>query len=72
MPLAHQVKTEIQNAWYEDRERYDTLAGELHRLLDHDQRFPHGSVYTVKHRLKSQHRLIEKLDAISQKTLTVR
>lgn len=69
MPLTAQVKTEIQNAWYQSRERYALLAEEFHRLLDHDQRFPHGSVYTVKHRLKSQHRLIEKLDALRPEEL---
>ncbi|MGO9020863.1 MAG: GTP pyrophosphokinase family protein [Syntrophobacteraceae bacterium] len=70
MPLTRQMETDIQNAWYQSRERYELLAEELHRLLDHDQRFPHGSVYTVKHRLKSQHRLIEKLDALSPEELS--
>jgi ppGpp synthetase/RelA/SpoT-type nucleotidyltranferase len=55
-------RTAIQNGWYKTRDKYAQLADELHRLLDKDQRFPHGSVYTVKHRLKSERRLLEKLD----------
>jgi putative GTP pyrophosphokinase len=58
-------KTAIQNSWYKARDRYALLADELHRLLDKDQRFPHGSVYTVKHRLKSERRLMEKLDEVT-------
>jgi len=69
MSLTEQVRTEIQNSWYQSRERYGSLAEELHRLLDYDQRFPHGSVYTVKHRLKSQHRLMEKLEGLSPEEL---
>lgn len=65
MILTGQAKTDIQNAWYQFREKYALLAEELHRLLDRDQRFPHGSVYTVKYRLKSQRRLIEKLEVLN-------
>jgi putative GTP pyrophosphokinase len=58
---------EIQNTWYKLRDRYQLLAEELHRLLDEDERFPRGSVYTVKHRLKSERRLIQKIEDLNSR-----
>jgi len=63
--LTDTEKADIKVAWYQTRDQYQKLAEELHRLLDQDQTFPHGSVYTVKHRLKSPDRLIEKLCALA-------
>jgi putative GTP pyrophosphokinase len=50
------------------KHQYERLARELHRVLDEDPTFPIRAVYTVKHRLKSEARLLEKVkDSNSRK-----
>jgi len=61
MPLTPGAADQIRVRWYELQNRYEQLAKELHRILDEDTRFPVDAVYTVKHRLKSQQRLLEKI-----------
>lgn len=48
------------------RPLYDRLATELHRVLDGDARFAEYGVYAVKHRIKSDARLVEKIDSYNR------
>lgn len=54
----------ILGAYYSARRSYDTLASELRRLLDPeiDPSVPAEAIYTIKHRLKDEGRLVEKLE----------
>jgi len=58
----------ILAAWYGMRERYETLAREVRRLLDPDidPSVPAEAIYTITHRLKDEQRLCEKLEAEAQ------
>lgn len=58
----------ILASWYGMRERYETLAREVRRLLDPDidPSVPAEAIYTITHRLKGEQRLCEKLEAEAQ------
>jgi len=49
----------------EVRPLYEKLARELHGLFDDDPRFPSSAVYAVKHRMKKDDRLLEKIKTIN-------
>ena len=68
MALREQTEAEIKNRWYELQDKYQSLADELHRLLDKDERFPRDAVYAVKHRLKSISRLVETQGLVGTRT----
>lgn len=61
--MVPEIKNQILIAYFQAKEKYDKLAFELRRLLDIDPDFPHESIYTIKHRLKKEDRLVEKLEA---------
>lgn len=54
-------------SFYRAKPRYEKLALEIRRLLETDPSFPTGSLYTIKHRIKDEDRLIEKIDERNKK-----
>jgi len=49
-------------SFYPAKSSYDKLAHEIRRLLETDPSFPAESLYTIKHRVKDENRLIDKID----------
>jgi len=52
----------ISSSWYEKRPLYEQFSEALRDVLDRDVRFPRDAVYAVKHRLKSNERLVQKCE----------
>ncbi|MDI7260086.1 MAG: hypothetical protein QME90_09215 [Thermodesulfobacteriota bacterium] len=64
------MKNEILVSYYRSKERYERLGYEIMRLFETDPDFPKDSVYTIKHRLKGEERLIEKIESENKKRKT--
>src|SRR6202161_1599116 len=59
------ASNKIRIRYNEIRPLYEKLAKGLHAILDEDPRFPSNAVYAVKHRLKGEVRLLEKIKTIN-------
>lgn len=60
-------KDELLLSFYPAKSSYEKLAREIRRLLETDPSFPNESLYTIKHRIKDENRLIEKIDERNEK-----
>lgn len=60
-------RDKILLSFYRANPNYEKLAQEIRRLLETDPSFPTGSLYTIKHRIKDEERLIEKIDEKNKK-----
>jgi ppGpp synthetase/RelA/SpoT-type nucleotidyltranferase len=67
MAMKPKLKNEILVSFYQSKEKYERLAHEIRRLFKTDLDFPEDSVYTIKHRIKDEERLIEKIDEENKK-----
>lgn len=65
--MKRQERDAIQRSYYASRDRYEKLAGEIRRVFDSDidPSVPTRSIYTIKHRIKSVDRLLEKITKTS-------
>lgn len=60
-------KNAILFSFYQSKSSYEKLAHEIRRLFETDPSFPTESLYTIKHRIKNEDRLIEKIDERNKK-----
>lgn len=60
-------KEAILISFYQSKPNYEKLANEIRRLFETDPSFPVESLYAIKHRIKSEDRLIEKIDKKNKK-----
>ena len=63
--MASAASNQIRIKYNEVRPLYEKLAKGLRGIFDEDPRFPSNAVYAVKHRLKGEERLLEKIKTIN-------
>jgi putative GTP pyrophosphokinase len=68
--MASAAADQIRIKYNEVRPFYEKLAKGFHGILDEDPRFPANAVYAVKHRLKSEVRLLEKIKTANSELKT--
>lgn len=65
--MKSKLKNKILVSFYQSNEKYERLAHEIRRLFRTDPGFPEDSTYTIKHRIKGEERLIEKINEENKK-----
>ena len=67
--ITSKSKGAILQSYYSSKDRYEKLAQEITRLFDGDidPSVPVGSIYTIKFRIKAEHRLLEKIEQAGRK-----
>jgi len=70
MAMKTKTKTEILVSFYKSKEKYERLFHEIQRLFETDPDFPEDSVYLMRHRIKGEQRLIEKITEENRKRKT--